>query len=138
MPSLWSMVAKLHNKRYHLEKGIINMKRGDIYFTKIKDEGRNVQSGLRPVIVIQNNVGNQFSPTVIVASITSVQKKPLPTHLFIGTSGGLYKPSTILCEQLHTMNKTDLDTYVGCISDPHTLAKLDKCILISLGIDRSN
>lgn len=114
------------------------MKRGEIYFMNVRDQSGSVQTGLRPVIVVQNDIGNQFSPTTIVCSITSAHKKNLPTHMFIGTSGGLYKKSTILCEQIHTVNKTDLRFYVGCISDPHTLEELDRHILISLGINKEN
>lgn len=110
------------------------MKRGEIYLTNIKGTHGSVQTGLRPVIVVQNDVGNLHSPTTIVCSITSVKKKWLPTHLNIGTSGGLWKESTVLCEQIHTIAKADLKQYVGLISDAHILKELDRKILISLGI----
>lgn len=109
------------------------MKRGEIYFMYFKQHG-SIQAGLRPVIVIQNDIGNHFSPTTIVCSITSTEKKNLPTHLFIGKSGGLHKESTVLCEQIQTVNKNDLKHYVGFISDQDILKELDNKILISLGI----
>lgn len=109
------------------------MKRGDIYF--MFEQGRgSVQTGYRPVIIVQNDIGNQNSPTTIVCSITAAKKKNLPTHVNIGRSGGLYHNSTILCEQIQTVSKYDLKTYVGCITDPHILRKLEHSILISLGI----
>lgn len=109
------------------------MKRGDIYFIKEQGQG-SVQAGLRPAIVIQNNTGNHFSPTTIICSITSANKPMLPTHLFIGKVGGLYKDSTILCEQIKTVNKSDLIKKLGCISNKDTLQELNKRILISLGV----
>ena len=111
------------------------MKRGEIYFMYCQGRG-SVQAGYRPVIVVQNDLGNRYSPTTVVCSITATKKKDLPTHLFIGTSGGLYKNSTILCEQIKTVSKHDLKSYVGFISDPHILKELDKKILISLGINK--
>ena len=111
------------------------MKRGEIYFMYEPGQG-SVQAGYRPVIVVQNDIGNHYSPTTIVCSITAARKKPLPTHLFIGASGGLYKESTVLCEQIHTVNKRDLKTYVGFISETRILKELDRRILISLGINK--
>ena len=109
------------------------MKRGEIYFTKETGTG-SIQTGYRPVIIVQNNIGNHYSPTTIVCSITSAKKPPQPTHLFIGKSGGLYKDSTILCEQIRTINKSDLKIYIGSISDQTMLKELDNKILISLGL----
>lgn len=111
------------------------MKRGEIYFL-FKEQliNNSVQAGLRPVIIVQNDVGNRFSPTTIVCSITSAKKKNLPTHLYIGTSGGLYEESTILCEQIQTVDKKDLKSYVGCITNQTILNELNNKILISLGI----
>jgi mRNA interferase MazF len=109
------------------------MKRGDIYFIKEIGQG-SVQAGEHPVIIVQNDVGNRHSPTTIVCSITSKEKPPLPTHIYIGNNGNLRKPSTILCEQIKTINKDDLEDYVGSITNQDTLKKLDKGILISLGL----
>ena len=110
------------------------MKRGEIYFLIENNKQGNVQAGQRPVIVIQNDKGNYFSPTTIVCNITSANKKSMPTHLFIGKSGGLYKDSTVLCEQIQTVNKKDLSACVGSITDQSILRELDNKILVSLGI----
>lgn len=116
------------------------MKRGDIYLCDLGQATGHVQSGFRPVIVVQNDKGNQFSPTTIICGITSSPKKAnQPTHCFISTNGGLPKPSTVLCEQIFTINKNDLKHYLGTVSNPYTLRKLDTCIQISLGlIEESN
>lgn len=113
------------------------MRKGEIYLITFKGND-SVQTGLRPVVVVQNNIGNLHSPNTIVCSITSQVKKPLPTHVYIGTSGGLTKKSTVLCEQIQTVCKEDLEGYVGCISDPRTLERLDKGILASLGITQES
>lgn len=112
------------------------MKRGEIYLTNLNPKRGSVQSGLRPVLVIQNNKGNSNSPTTIICCITSISKKKLPTHLFISKSGGLRKQSTVLCEQIFTINKSDLKHYIGAITDNRTLKELDRCIRISLGITK--
>ena len=113
------------------------MKRGEIYFMN-KQGHDNIQQGYRPVIIIQNDKGNQHSPTTIICSITTAKKKPLPTHLYIGASGGLHKESTILCEQIETISKTDLDIYVGEIKDKKLLKELNRKIAISLGINTAD
>lgn len=113
------------------------MKRGEIYLMYFKSKRGSIQAGYRPVIVVQNDIGNNFSPTTIVCSITSAKKKDLPTHLFIGTSGGLEKDSTVLCEQIQTVSRSDLRAYVGVISDQRILDNLDKTLLVSLGIKES-
>lgn len=109
------------------------MKRGEIYLLYTNKHG-NIQAGYRPVIIVQNDLGNQCAPTTIVCSITSAQKKALPTHLPIGKQGNLKKDSIILCEQIKTVCKTDLKQYIGFISDQTTLEQLDNKILISLGV----
>lgn len=111
------------------------MKRGEIYYLQMYGHDC-VQAGLRPVIVVQNDIGNLHSPNTIVCGITSQVKQPLPTHVYLGTSGGLTKKSTVLCEQIRTVSKEDLKDYIGCISNPRTLQRLDKGIRISLGLDQ--
>ena len=110
------------------------MQRGDIYYLRLPDKHGNIQAGTRPVIVIQNDTGNVFSPTTIVCSITSARKKCLPTHFAILNIGGLRKHSIVLCEQMFTVNKSDLIHYIGTIEDKDTIEQLDKCIRLSLGI----
>jgi mRNA interferase MazF len=108
--------------------------RGDIYFADLGDQTGSVQSSSRPVIVIQNNLGNEYSPTTIVCPITSATKTRLPTHVYLGTSGGLIKDSLVLCEQLATINKNQLRKKIGKITDKNTLNKLNRALTISLGI----
>lgn len=111
------------------------MRRGDIYYVKLPSKNGSVQAGIRPVIIVQNDIGNYYSPTTIVCSITSTHKKRvLPTHLPIPKNGGLKKQSMILGEQIFTINKKDLLQYVGTIRDKHILKELDECIRMSLGL----
>lgn len=114
------------------------MKRGDIYLLDLKEPIGSIQAGLRPVIVIQNDIGNLYSPTTIVCGITSVDKKWLPTHCKIHRNGGLLKSSIVLGEQIFTVNKSDLDKYVGTITDTPTLKRLNRCVLLSLGLIKPN
>lgn len=113
--------------------------RGDIFYA---DLGRGIgseQKGYRPVLIIQNNVGNKYSPTVIVASITSKVgvKAKLPTHYFVNTESGLEAPSVVLLEQLRTIDKKRLDSYIGHLNYEH-LKEIDKSIEISLGLKAIN
>lgn len=110
------------------------MQRGEIYLLRLPDKHGSIQAGVRPVIVIQNDTGNTYSPTTIVCSITSARKKRLPTHLAILNIGGLRKHSIVLCEQMFTVNKSDLIQYVGTIEDNHTIEQLNKCIQLSIGL----
>lgn len=109
------------------------MVRGEVYLLDLKDPIGNVQAGIRPVIVIQNNIGNLYSPTTIVCCVTSANKKWLPTHCYV-KGGGLRQRSIALCEQLFTVNKSDLKQKIGAITNKITLKRLDKCIRLSLGI----
>lgn len=112
------------------------MKRGEIYLLAIKkkQDDSNVQAGFRPVIIVQNDFGNVYSPTTIVCAITSKPKKWLPTHCFIPRGGGLKDNSTALCEQIFTVDKTFLTHRIGAITNKRILNQLDKCIRMSLGI----
>ena len=113
--------------------------RGDMYYA---DLGRGIgseQKGYRPVLIIQNNVGNKHSPTVIIAAITSRVgvKAKLPTHYFVNTEGGLEAPSIVLLEQMRTIDKKRLDSYIGHLSDTH-IVNINNAICISLGIDKND
>ena len=92
--------------------------RGDMFYANLGKGIGSEQKGYRPVLVIQNDVGNKFGPTVIVASITSRVgiKAKLPTHYFINTEDGLQAPSIILLEQIRTIDKKRLDSYIGHLS----------------------
>ncbi len=91
------------------------MKRGDIYFADLDPVIGSEQGGRRPVLIIQNDLGNRFSPTVIVLPLTSkLNKAPLPTHVpLLPPQGGIVRPSIILCEQVRTVEKSRLLRYLG-------------------------
>jgi mRNA interferase MazF len=112
-----------------------NYLRGDIYYAKLGRGIGSEQKGCRPVLIVQNDVGNQCSPTVIVASITSKAgvKSKLPTHYFIKTESGLEDPSVILLEQLRTIDKKRLDKYIGHLDNKH-IDKIDKALALSVGL----
>ena len=92
------------------------LKRGDVVLCDLGLGEGSEQSGLRPCVIIQNNVGNKYSPTVIVATITSsTTKAKLPTHIEIDERSGLDKPSVILCEQIRTIDKNRIRKFIGSI-----------------------
>ena len=111
----------------NIDKMIIN--RGDIFFANLNPVIGSEQGGVRPVIIIQNNLGNLYSDTVIVASISTKNKK-MPTHVAIKISFLPYN-SYIYLEQIRTIAKTRLIDYVGCI---HGMSDIDQAIKISLGL----
>lgn len=109
--------------------------RGDIYMADLGKTTGSEQGGIRPVLIIQNNVGNRFSPTVVVATMTSKQhKNPLPTHVDIKAEeyDNLLKDSVILAEQVATIDKSKLLRKVDTINSDDML-KVETAILISLG-----
>lgn len=109
--------------------------RGDLYYANLGSGVGSEQRGYRPVLIIQNDIGNNHSPTIIIASITSRTgvKAKLPTHYFINTEGGLEAPSIVLLEQIRTIDKKRLDSYIGHLNYEH-LKEIDKSIEISLGL----
>ena len=115
----------------------MKIRRGDIFYTNIEGIGQAVgseQSGSRPGIVIQNNTGNEYSPTTIVASITKREKRLLPTHVRLHTNT-LFYPSTALLEQIRTVSKDRLERYIGTLSDKD-MKKIDRALEISLALYR--
>lgn len=111
------------------------MRRGDIYLYEDENATDYIQAGERPVLIVQNNMGNEYSPTTIICPITSSAKKKLPTHCFIGRSGGLKYESIALCEQIRVINKSDLKGYIGTVTNPSTLKWLNRCLKNALGIE---
>ena len=110
------------------------MKRGDIYYVNLGEVVGSEQAGIRPVVVIQNNLGNRYSKTVIVLPITSRIKNNLPTHVsIIGNSYGLEKDSIILTEQIRTIDKSRLISRVGRL-DKKVLDEVKEAILTSCGL----
>lgn len=108
--------------------------RGEIYYARLTGTIGSEQNGYRPVVIIQNDVGNRFSPTVIVAPISSKVgiKAKLPTHCFIGEKL-LSCPSIIMAEQLRTIDKNRLTSYVGRLS-ADDMEKLNSALAVSLGL----
>jgi len=111
------------------------VKRGDIFYADLSPVVGSEQGGVRPVLVIQNDIGNKYSPTVIIAAITSqINKAKLPTHVEISAEEyGLTKDSVILLEQIRTIDKKRLKERVGHLSD-ELMKKVDECIQISFGL----
>ena len=109
--------------------------RGDIYYADLQKGIGSEQEGYRPVVIIQNNVGNLYSPTVIIAAMTSKVgvKAKLPTHYYIDAECGLELPTLILTEQLRTIDKRRLDKYIGHLSKKH-IAGMDRALAISIDL----
>ena len=113
----------------------MKIRRGDIFYTNIEGIGQAVgseQSGSRPAVVIQNDIGNEYSHTTIVAFITTKQKKLLPSHVRLHTNT-LFFPSTALLEQIRTISKDRLDRYIGTLSEAD-MRKIDRALEISLDL----
>lgn len=109
------------------------IKRGEIWEANINPTyNGSIQAGKRPVVIISNNIGNKYSPCLLVAVVTSKIKHNLPTHFNIK----LRKESTVLCEQLFTINKKDLVKYVRKLDENET-KELDKALSIALGLDEN-
>jgi len=111
------------------------VKRGDVYFADLSPVVGSEQGGVRPVLVIQNNIGNRFSPTVIVAAITAqIQKAKLPTHVEIDAKRyGFERDSVILLEQIRTIDKQRLTDKITHLDD-EMMEKVDEALQISLGL----
>ena len=112
----------------------MNIKRGELYYADLSPVVGSEQGGVRPVLVVQNDVGNKYSPTVIAAATTSkLTKAKLPTHIELPIGDfGLQKDSVILLEQIRTLDKRRLKERIGELPEI-TMSKVDKAILISLG-----
>ena len=111
------------------------VRRGEIYYADLSPVVGSEQGGMRPVLIVQNDVGNRYSPTVIAAAITSQQNKArLPTHIEIeARTYGLSKNSIVLLEQLRTLDKRRLRERMGCL-DEKAMQRVDGAIAISLGL----
>jgi mRNA interferase MazF len=114
---------------------ILDVKRGFIFFSDLSPVIGSEQGGFRPVLVIQNNVGNKYSPTVIVAAITShIEKAKLPTHVELSAKEyGLEKDSVILLEQIRTIDKQRLQQKITEL-DERVMTRIDEALKISLGL----
>ena len=113
----------------------IIVKRGDIYYADLSPVVGSEQGGIRPVIVVQNDIGNKYSPTIIVCAITSqINKAKLPTHIEVKAGNfGLAKDSVILLELIRTIDKRRLKEKVGRCDDS-VMERIDRVLQISLGM----
>lgn len=114
------------------------IRRGDLFYADMNPVVGSEQGGIRPVLVIQNDVGNHFSPTVVAAAITSRKaKNSLPTHILLENVPGLAPTSLLLLEQLRTIDRKRLRGYIGRISKEKML-EVDAALAISIGIGYPN
>ncbi len=115
------------------------VKRGDVFYAELDPVIGSEQGGVRPVLIVQNDVGNQHSPTTIIAAITGqLTKAKLPTHVDLaGRENGLAKNSVVLVEQVRTIDKTRLKEYI-CTLDKQIMEQVDQALLISMGLRWSN
>ncbi len=111
------------------------VKRGDIYYADLSPVVGSEQGGIRPVLIVQNDVGNKYSPTVIAAAITSQKEKAkLPTHITLDSEGcGLSKESVVLLEQIRTIDKRRLKERMGQL-DLDSMQMVDRALSISFGL----
>ena len=113
------------------------IRRGDLYYADLSPVVGSEQGGVRPVLVIQNNIGNKYSPTIIIAAITSqINKAKLPTHIEISANEyGLNKDSVILLEQIRTIDKSRLKEKIGHIEDEKIINKINNALGVSFGLE---
>ena len=112
----------------------MEIRRGELYYANLSPVVGSEQGGVRPVLIVQNDIGNKYSPTVIVAAITSkLSKAKLPTHIELSAcTYGLEKDSVVLLEQIRTIDKARLINKIGAL-DNQRLNEVDKAMMISLG-----
>lgn len=113
------------------------IKRGEIYLANLDPCIGSEQGAVRPVLIIQNNIGNKHSPTTIVACISAKldKKTPLPTHYVIPVTIGLKSKSLVMLEQIRSIDQTRLQKYIGKVPD-HVMCRINHKIAISLGLDQ--
>jgi len=109
------------------------IKRGDIFYADLNPVIGSEQGGIRPVLVVQNNIGNMHSPTIVVLPITSMKKRPLPVHTKVDDNDLLTDGSIVLAEQIRTIDKRRLRSYIGSL-DADAMKRVDKIIKISLEV----
>lgn len=112
----------------------MQVKRGDIFYADLNPTIGSEQGGIRPVLVVQNNIGNMHSPTLVVLPISSAKKRPLPVHTRVDDSELLTTGSIVLGEQIRTIDKCRLKSYVGSL-DNEAMKRINQIIKISLGVE---
>ena len=129
-------------KKYRLKIVVLGVKkmivkRGDMFYADLSPVVGSEQGGIRPVLIIQNDLGNKYSPTVIAAAITSqTNKTKLPTHIELGENKcGLKSNSVILTEQIRTIDKSRLKEKIGHIDDTEIISRLNNALGVSFGLE---
>ena len=114
---------------------MMTVKRGDIYYADLSPVVGSEQGGVRPVLIVQNDMGNKYSPTVIAAAITSQKDKTeLPTHIRVSADGcGLVKDSIVLLEQVRTLDKRRLKERMGCLGSGE-MNRVNRALSVSFGL----
>ena len=112
------------------------IRRGDIFYADLRPVVGSEQGGIRPVLIVQNNTGNKFAPTVIVAAVTSkVSKKPnQPTHVLIEKNPAFSRPSVVLLEQIFTIDKERINSFMGMTSE-WEMVQIEKALKCSLALN---
>ncbi len=115
------------------------IKRGELYYADLSPVVGSEQGGIRPVLIVQNDVGNKYSPTIIAAAVTSkINKAKLPTHIELAALDyGLQRDSVVLLEQIRTIDKRRLKERIGELSE-NTMLMVDNALLISLGFTKTS
>ena len=115
----------------------MNIKRGDIYYADLSPVVGSEQGGVRPVLIVQNDIGNKYSPTVIAAAITSQQfKTKMPTHIKVDAAVcGLSKDSVVLLEQIRTLDKQRLKEKMGNLPETD-MSRINNALSVSVGLDK--
>ena len=113
----------------------MSIRRGEIYYADLSPVVGSEQGGVRPVLIVQNDIGNKYSPTVIAAAITSQREKSkLPTHIELaGENCGLQKNSIVLLEQIRTIDKRRLKEKMGML-DSGSMSQIDNALSVSFGL----
>lgn len=109
--------------------------RGDMYYADLSPVVGSEQGGIRPILIVQNNTGNKFSPTLIVAAITSRadSKAKLPTHILLHAAHGLERDSLVLLEQIRTIDRRRIREYIGTL-DEEDMEKVNQALTVSFGL----
>ena len=114
----------------------LEISQGDIYYADMEPHIGSEQGGKRPVVVLQNNIGNRHSPTLIVATVTTrtEKKKKQPTHVLVDSNPAFEEPSMILLEQIFTIDKSRIERFMGYASKAEML-RIDMALLVSLALN---
>ena len=112
----------------------MTVRRGEVYYANLDPVIGSEQGGMRPVVILQNDIGNKHSPTIVAAVTTKNKRSRLPTHVLVDANeNALLRDSVVLLEQIKTIDKSRLLKYIGMI-DKCTMKKIDSAILVSVGI----